>query len=561
MAEEWCVDTGEAVYRTRDPIKHLKVRVRIQRVTSGTVFSQYSPEETVEHGKGQIEMATLNLKAASGHRPDDVEELVISWQEKLFSQYEIDLFHHETACQSPLDFQYHNEVLKLEKSNVRKNRRIFTYTDYDRYTNLQEHYQSVLTAARDIPTYVAERMANVRRRRQERKAIEGTISKSRIITWEPSEEFVKNNHVINTPVQTMYIMGDLGPYGKLGQRECEHILCTIKVDSNGVVTVKPDFNGNKGPYRIELEGEKRELWKYTVQNASSRINKEEQEREQKMYRDLYSRHKEYLSSLVGFDFELPPPGVLRLFVNGEIISAQGYTYDNLYIHFFIELPNDWSSPAFQQLSGVTQTCSTKVLGRENVSYFSYPFSFEAFLRNEDETEDSLPLWPVLYFEVLSLDYWQRYRTEGYGYAVLPSTPGSHTMTCPTWRPIQTGTVSELRRFFIGGSPELEDISYVRVPGTFKGQRLSRFGFRTETTGSVTIKLHCIQQSRLFLDRSLKKKSSNMFDRLSGVGQQSSIHNVLDAFQKARHRMKQARDSLPRDLINTTGSFDILKSKA
>lgn len=43
---------------------------------------------------------------------------------------------------------------------------------------------------------------------------EGGILKSRIITWEPSEEFVRNNHVINTPLQTMYIMADLGPCGE-----------------------------------------------------------------------------------------------------------------------------------------------------------------------------------------------------------------------------------------------------------------------------------------------------------------------------------------------------------
>lgn len=45
--------------------------------------------------------------------------------------------------------------------------------------------------------------------------------------------------------------------------------------------------------------------------------------------------------------------------------------------------------------------------------------------------------------------------------------GKHIITSHTWRPIQTGTVSALRRFFIGGSPELEDNSYVRIPGTFK----------------------------------------------------------------------------------------------
>lgn len=43
---------------------------------------------------------------------------------------------------------------------------------------------------------------------------EGGILKSRIVTWEPSEEFIRNSHVINTPLQTMYIMADLGPYGK-----------------------------------------------------------------------------------------------------------------------------------------------------------------------------------------------------------------------------------------------------------------------------------------------------------------------------------------------------------
>lgn len=45
--------------------------------------------------------------------------------------------------------------------------------------------------------------------------------------------------------------------------------------------------------------------------------------------------------------------------------------------------------------------------------------FHAFL----SLADSLPQWPVLYFEVLSLDFWQRYRIEGYGFVTLPATPG------------------------------------------------------------------------------------------------------------------------------------------
>ncbi|KAM7033344.1 tectonic-like complex member MKS1 isoform 1-T1 [Acridotheres tristis] len=412
-------------------------------------------------------------------------------------------------------------------------------------------------------------MANVRRRRQDRRPVFGAAEvscdwccsvvdreasslKSKIITWEPSEEFIKNNHVINTPVQTMYIMGDLGPYGKLGHREYENVLCTIKVDGNGVITVKPDFSGTKGAYRIELDGEKREVWEYTIENASAQVQPEEEEREQRVFRDLYRRHRDYLSGLVGSDFEMPLPGTLRLFMNGEIVSAQGYEYDNLYVHFFLELPNQWSSSPFQQLSGVTQICATKTVGWDKVAYFCYPFTVEMFYTQKDE--DSLPQWPVLYFEVLSLDFWQRYRVEGYGSLVLPSCPGVHVLTIPTWRPVDLGTVAEMRRFFIGGSPELEDLTYIRTPSTFKGKRLSRFGFRTKTTGSVTFRLYCLQQSKAFLESSAQRqRMQSVLDRLGGFSQQSSVYNVLEAFQRARRRMQEARESLPQDLINTSAS--------
>lgn len=54
------------------------------------------------------------------------------------AQFEMDLYQNEAACQTPLDRQYHNDILKLEKSGGRKNYRIFTYTDHDRFTNMEE---------------------------------------------------------------------------------------------------------------------------------------------------------------------------------------------------------------------------------------------------------------------------------------------------------------------------------------------------------------------------------------------------------------------------------------
>ncbi|XP_068923525.1 tectonic-like complex member MKS1 isoform X2 [Petaurus breviceps papuanus] len=498
----WSTDTGEAVYRSRDPVRNLRLRVHLQRITTSSLLLCQSSSQMTNDS---VDLTTFKLQTSAGglrRDEDDEEEVVVSWQEKLFSQFEVDLYQNESACQTPLDHQYHQEILNLEASGGRKNHRIFTYTDSDRYTNLEEHCQKMTTSDTEVPSFLVERMANVRRR-QDRRGLESNVHKSRIITWEPSEEFIRSNHVINTPLQTMYIMADLGPYGKLGQRNYEQVLCTLKVDSNGVLTVKPDFTDNKGPYRIVMEGEKQELWKYTLNNVSSPAQREEEEREQRVFKDLYGRHKEYLSSLVGSDFEMAIPGSLRLFVNGEVVSAQGYEYDNLYVHFFVELPN----------------------------YF--------------------PQWPVLYLEVISLDFWQRYRVEGYGSIVLPLAPGSHTIKASTWRPMESGTLAELRRFFIGGSLELEDMLYVRIPGNFKGSRLSRFGFRTETTGSVTFRFHCLHQSRAFLKSSFtREKMHSLLERMEGAHQQSSVFNVLEAFQRARRQMQEARENLSQDLVSS-----------
>uniref|UniRef100_A0A6Q2ZMI3 MKS transition zone complex subunit 1 n=1 Tax=Esox lucius TaxID=8010 RepID=A0A6Q2ZMI3_ESOLU len=547
MADGWNTDTGEAVYRSRDAVKNLKIKIHIQRVTSTAALSQHLQQQVLaQQERDVIELNTLNSQAQS----DDEEELVVGWQEKLFSQYEVDLFQSESVCQTPLERQYHTEIMALERTRGRPNRRIFTYTDFDRYTNWEGHAQSLVTQAKSNPTFLAERMANVRHRRQDRRPVDSSIPKSRLINWEPSEDFVKTSHVVNTPVMTMHIMGDLGPQGKLGQKEKECLLCTIRADGNGVVTIKPDFNKGKEPYRVETDGEKREVWRLTLENVSANIRPEEKEQEQRMYKDLYVRHKDYLNSMVGQDFEMVC--ILSPFPE----SAKGFEYDNLYVHFFMELPKSDESSLPHDFPPGKHWNMLLLRLQDDVAFFSYPFSFEAYFRREDETDDYLPQWPVVYFKVLSLDFWQRYRTEGYGYLVIPSTPGKHTVSCHTWRPLQTGTVSELRRFFIGGSPELEDYSYVRVPGTFKGDRLSRFGFRTLTSGTVTFNLHCIQHSRAFVDAStLKKRRQSVLDQLGGFSQQGAVYNVLEAFQRARTRMQEARQSLPRDLINTTNQLN------
>lgn len=98
--------------------------------------------------------------------------------------------------------------------------------------------------------------------------------------------------------------------------------------------------------------------------------------------------------------------------------------------------------------------------------------------------DALPKWPRILLEVASLDSWDRHRVEGYAYLDLPSIPGklsiqlyrvahwwvvntgSYEMNIATWKPAGRRLLDRMRRFFVGGPPEVDDITYVACPRDF-----------------------------------------------------------------------------------------------
>ncbi len=137
--------------------------------------------------------------------------------------------------------------------------------------------------------------------------------------------------------------------------------------------------------------------------------------------------------------------------------------------------------------------------------------------------------PKILFEVASYDSWKRYRTEGYTWTQLPTTTNRSEEDLSCWRPRGDSIIYELRRFFIGGSPELEDISYVSIPSSHEGSILSRMGFRTTSTGSVKILLSTVFQSQVFLAEKTKslmgsKGKKQLLDRM---GNYSSLNELIE----------------------------------
>ncbi len=67
---------------------------------------------------------------------------------------------------------------------------------------------------------------------------------------------------------------------------------------------------------------------------------------------------------------------------------------------------------------------------------------------------------------------------------------------PPTPPPCAGTVRDAQQeFFVGGSPELEEISYLGTPTGFDAQRvLNKYGFKTEAAGEIKARV-CVGAGR------------------------------------------------------------------
>ncbi|XP_005107275.1 Meckel syndrome type 1 protein [Aplysia californica] len=547
MAGVYDPDYGTAYYRSNDPIKNLKLRVTLKRVSAvGFDADAAQPNKTAEG----VELATLGKGKKS--RSADSQECVVGWQEKIFCQREIEFYSKTENCQNVLDNKYHQEVTALLNKR-RQQGMVFTYVDHDEFSHQKEGAQS-MTDWQEDPSPLAANMAQVRCRRiggrQLREKEQGSIPKTLIVDEDPSAEAKLRNHLEAPPIQVMYIMADLSPADSPADETDEYVLCTLKVDANGVLSVRPDFTCGRKPYSIETF-RTREGFDYTIENISKDMSRQEQDKELKMYREMYLRHNDFVQSCVGHEFELPVVDTLRYVVYGEIISAQDFEKDNLYVHLFVDLPKDWSAERSQQLSWVTQTCRSKTEDETEIAYFSYPFHFElSYKKNPiNSQEDVLPHFPRLMVEVGALDSWYRHFLEGYSYFQLPAKPGVHIEKAHCWRPTGNSVVNNLRRFFTGGSPEVEDPSYAAVPSTFDGTYLSKFGFSTQSTGTVTARFNVVLQSRTFMESKANKRSlGTLLETLGITAMQANITSVLEAFKRARMKMVHAREAATQELL-------------
>ena len=124
-----------------------------------------------------------------------------------------------------------------------------------------------------------------------------------------------------------------------------------------------------------------------------------------------ARKLELARNLVGTVFTPPPspPGAVRLVVMGELLSATGFQANDLYVHVLFDVPAGWVWCGTGALSSFSQISRTTHYGDDDdTAKFAFPFYGE-FECDSGAAADAA--WPVVYFQVNSLDSWERHRVE------------------------------------------------------------------------------------------------------------------------------------------------------
>ena len=79
---------------------------------------------------------------------------------------------------------------------------------------------------------------------------------------------------------------------------------------------------------------------------------------------------------------------------------------------------------------------------------------------------------------------------------LTWVPGCYDVTVETWRPVGQTLIDELRRLFIGGGPQLEDVASAGVRAETAGPTpAGRYGLQTQSSGSLRLRVSVLHHSR------------------------------------------------------------------
>mmetsp|Transcript_49762 Transcript_49762/g.128022 ORF Transcript_49762/g.128022 Transcript_49762/m.128022 type:complete len:615 (-) Transcript_49762:310-2154(-) len=520
-------------FKSPDAIQNFRVRVEVARAP----------------GEGQAELMTtlggekdLKSMLASAF----AETAVVSWQEKLFSPSEFQ--HYLTMpLDNTLDEKYKTEIEAMDEA---KKEKLFAPVCLCTVTN-QDILEGSFLGREVLPrtiqattvfepgdeehiTPLAEVVDMARTSKSSRAdGLAGRLVKAYnhqsflIIAAVRQYNFdaakTKEDQGVKFEQVEDLNLAEKVEMAKQGKLKWNHtVLCSLKVYDNGNIDMTPGFTSNQQRYTfVSASGL---AYAFKLENyASTRNDKLTSDAIDAMIRP---------KAEVG-DFEQPLlDGRVKVYARGEIIGTKGFDVSSLYVQHYVQPSEDWTASDGTRLTCCTQLGRTKKIESNGETIRTVHLSFPLQLEFVGERLRNMP---QVFFQVCSYDFWDRVRLHGYGYWEVPKRPGYYDVTIPCWRP-QPSLGEQVREFYVGGAKELQDIRFVALPVSSSQKRLSKFGFNTEGTGEIHIRMSVTMMAKANVERYYLKKE--MEDR-----QDEEMASIMQDMKLRKERANKSMEAI------------------
>ncbi|XP_056395043.1 B9 domain-containing protein 2 isoform X2 [Hyla sarda] len=153
---------------------------------------------------------------------------------------------------------------------------------------------------------------------------------------------------------------------------------------------------------------------------------------------------------------------------GQIVGASSFPQHSLFCKWGVHTGGAWKLLS-GTVEGQTQVDNPQ---NEDMAFWSHPIDIHFATKG-------LQGWPKLHLQVWHQDSFGRNELYGYSFLHIPSTPGTHTLLSPTWRPLGTWQ-EQISQMFVGGGPQLKSPNLIyggadryRLQTTAMGQMARR----------------------------------------------------------------------------------------
>ncbi|XP_022216055.1 Meckel syndrome type 1 protein homolog [Drosophila obscura] len=244
-------------------------------------------------------------------------------------------------------------------------------------------------------------------------------------------------------------------------------------------------------------------------------------------------------------FETPPKRMRCISLLLNIQEAQHFEHPNIHVRYHIQPPPHTLVETMATgnnpfpLRGATATCQGA--GDARCAHLAHCWQLTLLC---EEQFDPVHLLHV-YFEVISIDGWQRERCEGYSHfacsLVDPLPPSSSEgLRLPCIRPLGSW-LDTLNRYFIGGRQNFDFVAYFRGRSKPQSRLNTRLSLDTanamRNTGSLLFRIRKLQQRQPELLLQMKMQLGLKSSEESKTDKTSTLDEVIAAFVQARDRIR------------------------